>query len=649
MKSKERTKWPFPVLYGKEKEFSSDVLVLGGGISACWAAIHAARNGASVTLVDKGCVIRSGCGGPGCDHWAWAADNPACKLSPEELSTCMIEARSNWTNGISSYINCATGYKTLMELEKMGAQVRDIDDKFVGAPFRDDKTKLMYAFDYENRTTMRVWGPTFKPSLLAELKRLGVNLVERCQATNLLTEGGRQGARVVGATGVNNRTGEFVIFKARATILAMGIPARNWVFSTEWRGLSSFKPVVLAGNGHAMAWRAGAELTLMERSMALPFDNAYSYSPYSDGNCYNTWYPCSLADADGKQIPWVDRDGKIIENVDDRSLPSKAGQKMYLGVPGLGRAAAYEYALPGLIPDLRERILKGEYKLPLYADLPSMPDYERRVIWGVMIGSESKTKIPILMTYGAAGFDPEKDMLQSYYMLGGSSMMREPSSPRERMIFSGGGGLVVDWTLKSSLEGLFGAGENVFGTNGHAGAATTGRHAGICAAHYVKSTPEPVVDRAQIDREKKRVYAPTHLDDGVDWKEMNMGLCRIMQNYVSEPKTEGLMNMGLNALKEYEEEEVPQLFADNPHKLGRTIDVMDVLTVDQVITHACLARKASSNYLNFNRLDYPEKDPQEWKKWITLKLEDGEVKKGELPSAYWGPLKESYEKALPKK
>ncbi|MBN1568725.1 MAG: hypothetical protein JXA73_12830, partial [Acidobacteria bacterium] len=52
---------------------------------------------------------------------------------------------------------------------------------------------------------------------------------------------------------------------------------------------------------------------------------------------------------------------------------------------------------------------------------------------------------------------------------------------------------------------------------------------------------------------------------------------------------------------------------------------------------------ASSRPLNFQRIDYPQMDPPEWKKFITLKLVDGKVKAGEMPHAYWGNPKENYE------
>ena len=44
--------WPYPIRYGEEKEVSADVLILGGGIAGCHAAINAAKRGAKVIVVD---------------------------------------------------------------------------------------------------------------------------------------------------------------------------------------------------------------------------------------------------------------------------------------------------------------------------------------------------------------------------------------------------------------------------------------------------------------------------------------------------------------------------------------------------------------------------------------------------------------------
>lgn len=74
-------KWPYPVNYGNEHEMDADVLIIGGGVAGCHAAINAARKGVRVAVVDKGAVIRSGSGGAGVDHWHLACTNPCSKIT----------------------------------------------------------------------------------------------------------------------------------------------------------------------------------------------------------------------------------------------------------------------------------------------------------------------------------------------------------------------------------------------------------------------------------------------------------------------------------------------------------------------------------------------------------------------------------------
>jgi succinate dehydrogenase/fumarate reductase flavoprotein subunit len=637
--------WPYPIKYYDEKEVKTDILIIGGGIAGCWAAIAAARKGASVALIDKGPIIRSGAGGAGVDHWQFTCDTPCCKLAPEELVEGLIENTGGYTNGIARYINATEGYRTLLELEKMGAKVRDDDDQFKGAPFRDEKTKLLFAYDYENKYTIRVWGAGYKPILYAECKRLGVSMYDRVMGTSLLTGKNKDKITVIGATALNVRTGEFYIFRAKATILTNSRPQRIWMFDSEHRGITSFRPAHNAGNGQAMAFRAGAKLTMMEKS-STPGGllSPYFFPFFATGVPYATYWPCTIIDANGKEIPWVDRDGRILKTVNERCQPAP-GQKFFLEGggshmigKGIGIAShTYKYQSPRLIHDLRERVHKGEYELPLYADLSSMPEHERKVIWGVMVGEEGKTKVPILRNYTDAGFDPKKHLLQSYYMLKGDMADGIEPAPQERSSGEVGisGGLLVDWDLKTNLEGLYAAGDTLFGTEGHANAATTGNYVGRCAADYINTAMELAVNREQITEEKARVYAPIEKNGGIEWKELNMGIARVMQSYCGDPKNRKLLEIGLDWLKDIEHNPEWQPYATDPHKLMRVLDVLDILTNAQIIIYASLARKASSPYLGFNRLDYPEIDPPGWHKWIAVWQEEGEIKNELLDIDFW--------------
>ena len=83
-------------------------------------------------------------------------------------------------------------------------------------------------------------------------------------ATSLITNDDRYPTKVLGANSVNERTGQFIVFKAKATILCMARPTRIWFFSLGLPGISEFRPLQCAGDGHAMGWKAGVEFTMME-------------------------------------------------------------------------------------------------------------------------------------------------------------------------------------------------------------------------------------------------------------------------------------------------------------------------------------------------------------------------------------------------
>lgn len=126
------------------------------------------------------------------------ADNPCSRVTPEELTQAAVDNQGGYRSGISTCIQCACAWETLSEMEHMGGKVRDTE--FRGAAFRDERTKLLFAYDYTNRFVMRAWGHNFKPLLREECRRLGVRVMDRTAVTALLTEGGRPGGRVIGAT-----------------------------------------------------------------------------------------------------------------------------------------------------------------------------------------------------------------------------------------------------------------------------------------------------------------------------------------------------------------------------------------------------------------------------------------------------------------
>jgi succinate dehydrogenase/fumarate reductase flavoprotein subunit len=610
--------WPYSVNYGKENEYSVDILVLGGGVAGCHAAITAARRGARVAVVEKGATLHSGSGGAGVDHWGHAYGNPCSKVDVEEAVASGIHGRG-YLNGMVTYITARESWDALLDVERMGLRFRDEDDEFAGAPFRDDETKIMFAYDYVARTNIRVRrGYTIKPVLHREMLRRGIQVFDRVMATALLTEDGKPGSRVVGATGVNVRTGEFYIFRSKATLLTTAQYSGIWVFNTELAGSAAhLDDPNNVGEGTAMAWKAGAALTLMERSKG-PVHGSFGWPRFGIGAPTNTWFPCTIVDANGKEVPWVDREDNVLSSVAERT-----GFRVQAKTT----------------PDLEDMIAGGEIVLPLYADLPGMPEYERRAIWGLMISSEGKTRIPIYEVYGRAGFDPNKDMLLApitSHEVGGEGL--GPPLWRSASVIGsfGSGGVVVDWDLKTTLPGLYAAGTQIAGYNGgHPGAASTGRYAARKASAYARTVLDTEPNRRQIEAEKQRVYQRIGRRGDVGWKELNAGICKAMQVYCGAYKSERMLRTGLWWLDSIRQSEAANGYVRNPHELGRYLECLTRLTVSEIIIHASLARRASSTILDFHRVDYPTVDPMEWRKHITLKRQADAIVTGELDLDYY--------------
>jgi succinate dehydrogenase/fumarate reductase flavoprotein subunit len=167
---------------------------------------------------------------------------------------------------------------------------------------------------------------------------------------------------------------------------------------------------------------------------------------------------------------------------------------------------------------------------------------------------------------------------------------------------------------------------SVFASGCHSNAAATGRYAGRNAADYAVGVGELSIDRKQIEVEKARVYAPLQRQDGVEWKELRLGLVKIMQDYCygDGPENKELLKIGLRWLDELEASEAATACARNPHELMRLLEVFNKMTFSRMILEAYLT-------------------PQTRDKWVTFRLDEGETKVGELPFDYYGDLRENYE------
>lgn len=647
--------WPYPVDYDKINRIDTDFLVIGGGLAGCAAAIEAARRGLKVAVVDKGPVIRSGSAGTGIDHWYDVDTNPASTVDPVEHVDWYYKTPywgGKYSLGFANYIRCVEAYDTWLELEKLGMNIRD-DGEFEDAPFTDPKTGLMFAFDYGSCNNGRMkGGPHLKPLMKAEVDRLGVECFEYIIVAHLLTKDGKtgpEGTKVIGAMGFSGRTGECYVFRAKAVLVSCGIPSGMWCHSTELNGNSSkFLDPNNVGEGQTLLAEVGAKITDCEHSFLTCANGGLRWPMYGTGDCNNTWYGCPIVDAEGKKIPWT-QNNKIVpdEKIHENVFPA-------LGDGGPATAGG----LVELPQDLPERIMKGEFKLPFYADTTALSPEERRVLWGLMIGNEGKTNYPVYKVYTANGFDPDVDMLQI------PVMMPESYNPRRSKPFWNGEVYspwrevnhvscfaISDWRLMTTVDGLFVAGMTS-GTYFASGAYASGRYAGRNATKYIKEKNEPLypVDEEQLAKWREQVYAPVKREGGMGWKEFKAGCARVMQGNCGMYLSDLILQNGLDWFETIENSEYQRLWARNPHELMRTQECYTQMLMSKITLNACLARKCTSDELGFYRLDYPEKDVGENEYRVTVHMEGDKIVTDRMPLRYYlmppyaPTLEENYKK-----
>ncbi len=585
--------WPYELKYGKVNHVTVDVLVVGGGLAGSCAAIAAARRGATVAAADKAPIKRSGCGGAGMDHWNNLLSNPWSPMTPEEN---LEQGNTKGRQGHRDYIAVKGTWEALLELEKMGLPIREDLDDLKGSETLDKRTGLYKAYDYRDLIAVKLRGGQYlKPVLYQEMKRQDVKFYERVMINRVYTEGGRQGAPVVGASGFSLETGEMYVFHTPSVVLTCGYSCTIWTYSTELTGNSWRWDPNEVGEGLAMAWESGAEIDGMFKNGKAGPPSPFAWPRFGVGNPHNTWFPCTIVDNNGKEVPWEDKNGKRLTSVRDRNQPTS-------DQPYCGSTISDDYKdarTPNLIHDLPERIRNGEFELPLWADLAGMPEEERRSIWGMMIGNEGKTRYTIFDLYTRMGFDPDKDMLMApimtpeNYLSGGWFHGAGDASKSWRSeSFGMQSQPAVDWCLQTSVAGLFAAGANC-GLEGSSYACASGFYAGNRAFEYAGNAKRGEISAETIENEKHCLYAPIERceakddRDYISWKELWAGTTRVMQQCCSEYMTGSILDQGLLWLDSMEKNEFAHSYARNPHELARVMECFTRLTVSRMYLHGC--------------------------------------------------------------
>jgi succinate dehydrogenase/fumarate reductase flavoprotein subunit len=233
------------------------VLVIGAGAAGSMAAIKASDYTKEIIVLEKA-THRSG-GALGIGHYT-SEINPMCNVPGGPTSMEFVEgymsSSSGWSGQerpLDKYIIAEEFTPIVRELESWGLEIYK----------KEDGTWDNYWHKHiGERMESGCWvkGGTMKKCLMDEVERRGVKIVERIMAVDLLTSNGC----VVGAVGLNTRTGELTAFHAKAVVLCTGSASRAYIVNpgSKWFWMRDMG--TNCGDGRGMVYRAGGELTMME-------------------------------------------------------------------------------------------------------------------------------------------------------------------------------------------------------------------------------------------------------------------------------------------------------------------------------------------------------------------------------------------------
>ena len=170
----------------------------------------------------------------------------------------------------------------------------------------------------------------------------------------------------------------------------------------------------------------------------------------------------------------------------------------------------------------------------------------------------------------------------------------------------------VDENMSTSIKGLYAAGDMANVPHNYMiGAFVSGRVAAEHAIDYIKDINHIKVSEDLIEEEKERIMAPLNKPNGIPHTQVEYKLRRFVNDYLQPPKSPENMNIGLNKFVDYHNV-LDEMGARDSHELMRCMEVHFIRDCAEMAAKASLFRTESRWGLYHYRLDFPNRNDDEW-------------------------------------
>ncbi|MHC4777234.1 MAG: adenylyl-sulfate reductase subunit alpha [Planctomycetota bacterium] len=602
----------------------TDLLICGGGMAACGAAVEASywakKHGLKVTMVDKAAVDRSGAVAMGLSAINQYVDLNSGNNSLKDYADyvrndLMGITREDLVVDIARHVD-----STVHLFEKWGLPIwTDKDGKYV----------------HEGRWQLMINGESYKV-IVAEAAKNAMaeangEIFEHVFITHPLVEGGK----CVGAVGFSKRENKFYVFKAKATLAVMGGAVHVFKPRSTGEGFGrSWYPPFNSGASAFFTIYGGAEMTCQEvRFIPVRFKDAYgpvgAWFLLFKSIATNAYGGNYMQENAGELEKWAPY-GKV--------KPRPANIRNWLMMMDVmdGKSPIYMQTA-----DAIKRIVDaaGDAK----AVKKKMKEVEAEA-WEDFLDMTISQAI----LWAGSNVEPEKKpseiMACDPYFIGSHSGASGAwtSGPEDLQNDATKDEYFWGYSCMTTVDGMFAAGD-ASGASSHkfsSGSHAEGRMAGKSAIAYIVDHPDaPSVDQAKVDALKAEVLKPldtfeqhkgatTDPDINPNYirpKQFMYRLQKIMDEYAggvsSQFKTnDKLLEKGLELLA-FLKEDAELIGAENHHELMRAWENVHRMYQAEAHVRSILFREETRWPGYYFRSDKPDMDNDNWLAFCNCKYD----------------------------
>lgn len=527
----------------KRIDLEYDLVVIGGGTGGPMAAVKAKEQNPKlrVLLVDKANVKRSGAISMGMDGLNNAVI-PGHATAEQYVKEITI-ANDGIVDQEAVMAYAANSFDMIQELDKWGVK------------FEKDETG-----DYSVRKVHHLGsyvlpmpeGHNMKRVLYRQLKRTRVEVTNRVVCTRLLT--GANG-EITGVMGFDCRTADFYVIRCKAAIIATGAAGRMGLPSSGYL-MGTYENPTNCGDGHAMAYHAGAALANLECYQINPL-----IKDYNDPACAYVTGPFGgyTANAAGERFIECDYwSGQMMMEF-YRELQSGNGP-VFLKLDHLAEETISEIEV---ILHTNERPSRGRF-------------HEQR------------------------GNNYRKEMIEMHISEIGFCSGHSAS------------GIWINAQGETSVPGLYSAGDCASVPHNYMlGAFVYGKICGVNAAAYCAENTLNELDELQVKAEHDRIEAPLLRTEGPTPFQVEYKTRRLVNDYLQPPKVTRKYQIGLRRMDEVRAD-AANMVATNAHELMRAMETHSIIDCAEMAARASLFRTESRWGLYHYSVDHPERDDANW-------------------------------------